>query len=201
MKIIKQSFLAALSLFAFVQLAAALPAPGDEVQSTIEKVKQAVRAQGNKESPALDQKLKGILLPVFDFEAMAKSSLGANWRTATPEEQKEFVSLFTDLLSRTYLKRIKSGVTDSEIKVEKADVDGSKAVVKTTISADGDPIKVDYRLEAENDKWRVYDVMIENIGLITNYREEFSGIVRDGGMTALIQKLKDKKADMGAKKS
>lgn len=176
--------------------AGAVPPPPDKkVQDTIQKVKEIVQSQPNKGSAVLDKKLRDVLFPLFDFKQMSRSSLGANWRTATPEEQAEFERLFSDLLARTYLKRIKSGVVESEIEVKNAAVDGDKATVKTLVKGDGDPIAIDYRLQADGDNWRVYDVAVENVGLITNYREEFAEVVRENGMKALIEKLKAKERE------
>jgi phospholipid transport system substrate-binding protein len=179
-------------IFALPPANAALPAPDKQVEQTIHDVKQVVQAQSNKESPVLDQKLRGILYPLFDFEEMSRSALGANWSKATAAEQKDFVELFSDLLARTYLKKIKSGVSQSKIEISDAKVDGSKALVKTSVTSDGQPVSIDYRLKAEGDTWKVYDVLIENVGLISNYRVDFGSVIRKDGMQGLIQKLKSK---------
>ena len=186
------ALLIALQFAVPARAAAALPAPDAQVKTTIQRVKDLVQAQPDKNSVVLDQNLKSELFPMFDFDQMARSSLGANWQKATPADQKEFVRLFSELLSRTYLKRIKSGVSTSQIEVAESKVDGDKAIVKSTVVADGERVAIDYRLQAEKDKWRVYDVIIENVGLISNYRTEFGGIIRKNGMSGLLDQLRSK---------
>ena len=179
-------------LFQPCAASAAPVAPERHVQSTIDQVRAVVDKQQDKGSPVLDARLKEILFPLFDFEKMSRASLGPNWDKATPDEQHRFVTLFSDLLARTYLKRIKSGVSGSRIEVGSASVDGPKATVKTTVTSDGQPVAIDYRMEASGDVWRVYDVLIENVGLVSNYRSEFGEIVRKDGMQGLLEKLEAK---------
>lgn len=169
--------------------------PAAQVKNTIEQVRDVVGKEDGKTAPAvLDEKLKGIVFPMFDFAEMSRRSLGANWNKATPDQQKEFVSLFSDLLAVTYLKRIKSNAASSEIKEISDTIEGEKAMVKSVLIADGESISIDYRLLNEQGKWRIYDVLIEHVGLVSNYRNEFAELVRKDGFPGLIQRLKDKKA-------
>ncbi len=169
-------------------------APAADVRSVIETVQQTVKTEKSANPAALDEKLKGIILPVFNFEEMSKRSLGAAWTKATPEEQKEFVSLFSDLLSRTYLKKIRQNAEEAVILKMTDSVEGDKAVVKSKMKAGEDTVQIDYRMSLDAGKWRCYDVIIENVGLVSNYRNEFPGIVRNEGFKGLIQRLKDKKS-------
>lgn len=164
------------------------------VKESVDRVMEIVEARTPSTSEAeLDRRLTDVISPLFDFEEMAKRCLGTNWPKAKPEEQKEFVALFRDLLARTYLKRIKEQSAESTITIVGERAEGQKALVKTSvITARGDKVSLDYRL-MRTTRWRVFDVVIENVGLVSNYRQEFSEIVRNGGMKALLEKLHAKK--------
>jgi phospholipid transport system substrate-binding protein len=123
---------------------------------------------------------------------MSRRSLGPNWKKGTPEQRKEFVSVFSELLAKTYLKRIRNNALTSEVKILSSDVDENKALVRTVAISDGDDITVDYRMRMRNNKWTIYDIIIANVGLVSNYRSEFSGIVSNEGFAGLISRLREK---------
>jgi len=179
--------------------AAAQDSPAAKIKSTVLEVQDVVKKEeGKTGAEALDQKLKAIIMPLFDFNEMSRRSLGAHWSKVTPAEQEEFVKLFSDLLAYTYLKRIRRNASSSEIKEITDNITGDKAFVKSVVMAEGDPISIDYRLLLENGQWKIYDVVIENIGLVGNYRDEFSGIIRKEGMPGLLAKLRDKQVGKSA---
>ena len=168
-------------------------APKQKVQNAIDEIIKIVQANdGDAKKEIRREKLRILINPLFDFDEMAKRSLGINWKEATPEEQKEFVQVFSDLLARTYLSKIET-VKPGMVTVNSETVEQGKAMVKTSITHNGDTFPLDYKLQSASGKWRVYDVVIENIGLVANYRNEFAGIVRKDKVSGLIQKLKDKK--------
>ncbi|RIL09909.1 MAG: organic solvent tolerance ABC transporter substrate-binding protein, partial [Proteobacteria bacterium] len=148
-------------------------------------------------APALRQvkerreKLRAVIQPRFDFQEMSKRSLGPYWNEATPAQRTEFVDVFSELLARTYLGRIET-VRTGMVKIDNEAVDFPKAVVKTTVTLKGDAFPIDYKLQSTDGNWRVYDVVIENIGLVANYRNEFAGIIRKEKISGLISRLKDK---------
>ena len=168
--------------------------PFQEITTTLGEIIKVVESNPGKEhAEARRAKLREIINPRFDFEEMSKRSLGTHWQTRTPEERAEFVSVFADLLARTYLAKIELVKRDT-VKVDKEDVDFPKALVKTTITYNGDQFPLDYKLINQNGTWRVYDVIVENIGLVSNYRNEFAGIIRKDTFTGLLKQLKDKAA-------
>lgn len=170
--------------------------PANGIKLAIEKVRGICSTElGKTPDVQLDEKLRTIIYPLFDFEEMSKRSLGANWTKATPEEQKEFVSLFSDLLAKTYLKRIKRNAASSKIDQLTESIEGDKALVKSTVVVDDSEVAIDYRLFQKANDWKIYDVVIENVGLVSNYRSEFGATVRKDGMSGLIQQLKTKKSD------
>ena len=140
-------------------------------------------------------------MPIFDFDQMSRSCLGANWKKATPEQQKEFVATFGQLLASTYLAKIRKNIENSTITYLPTTVKDDRVIVRTIIHNEGTDIAADYRMYQSAGVWKVYDVIIENVGLVTNYRNEFSAELEKGDFGALLGRLKDKssRAQPGAK--
>lgn len=166
--------------------------PKAEIQKTIDNIIATVQANpGDAGKGPRRTKLREIINPKFDFDEMSRRSLGSNWNEITPEEQKDFTTVFSELLARTYLSKIET-VKPGMVKVESEQVEGNKAVVKTVVLSQGDTFPIDYKMMNRDNNWRVYDVVIENIGLVANYRNEFSGIIRKDKFSGLMEKLRAK---------
>ena len=179
-------------LFTSIHVAIAETSPKAEIQRTIDSIISVVEASpGDDKKLARRGKLREIINPKFDFDEMSRRSLGANWNTITPAEQADFTTVFSELLARTYLSKIET-VKTGMVKVESDNIESSKAVVKTVVLSKGDTFPIDYKLMLENGQWRVYDVVIENIGLVANYRNEFSGIIRKDKFPGLMERLRKK---------
>lgn len=174
--------------------------PTGWVRQVIDEARTVTVAKKNSLTrEQLSQELKKIILPVFDFEDMARRSLGSHWSNGSSAQQSEFVSLFSELLADNYLDQVIDGIDTCSIKYESERTRDDSAIVKTIISNDKDDILVDYRLKNKDAKWQVYDVIIQNIGLISNYRNEFAGIIRKDGFDGLIKMLKEKTASGATK--
>ena len=170
------------------------PSPKGEVEAVIsEVVRIAQKLPGDENTRQRRAELRQVINPRFDFGEMAKRSLGAEWRNVTPEQQKDFVDVFSALLSKTYLSRIET-VKPGMVTIDSEKLDGLKALVRTTVNHKGDQFPIEYRLLNQAGTWRVYDVIIENIGLVANYRNEFAGIIRREKFDGLMQRLRDKSA-------
>ena len=151
------------------------------------------------------QKLHGVIeekiLPNFDFDRVCRMVLGKNWKTATPEQQAIFQKEFRSLLLRTYssaLSKYKDQVI--EYKPMRYEADEKNVSVKTLIlQPGGQPIAVDYSLVKGSAGWKVYDIVIENVSLVTNYRSQFSNEIRQNGLDSLNKKLTDKNLIAGLK--
>jgi phospholipid transport system substrate-binding protein len=179
-------------LFTSTHVAFAETSPKAEIQKTIDSIISIVEASpGDDKKLARRGKLREVINPKFDFDEMSRRSLGANWNTITPAEQADFTTVFSELLARTYLSKIET-VKPGMVKVESENIESSKAVVKTVVLSKGDTFPIDYKLMLENGQWRVYDVVIENIGLVANYRNEFSGIIRKDKFPGLMERLRKK---------
>lgn len=167
--------------------------PIEIVRSTIDQVvKIAVEFKGDAALETRRAKLREVINPVFDFSEMAKQSLGANWRGLTADEQTEFVRVFSDLLAKTYLSKIET-VEPGMVTIDSQNVEAPRAVVKTTVRSKGDAFPINYKMYTTKEgAWRVYDVVVENIGLVVNYRNEFAGVIRRDKVSGLIEQLKKK---------
>ena len=170
--------------------------PLQRIQGVIADCKAFIDVNKGKISDAeMISRLKELVSPVFDFREMAKRCLGKNWSEGTPEQQQEFIDLFSEMLANAYMKKVVKGIDTADVKfpANSVDLDGNKATVKSIIVADGDTISVDYRMMQRTDSsWWVYDVVIENIGLVSNYRSEFGDIISKKGFDGLISMLKDR---------
>jgi phospholipid transport system substrate-binding protein len=162
------------------------------MQKTIDDIIAIAEAhQGDGQKTVRREKLRTLINPKFNFGEMSKRSLGPNWNEISPDEQKEFTTVFSELLARTYLSKIET-VKPGMVKVESEQVEAPRAVVKTTVTSKGDTFPIDYKMSLNNNSWQVYDVVIENIGLVANYRNEFSGVIRKEKFDGLMTKLRKK---------
>jgi phospholipid transport system substrate-binding protein len=132
---------------------------------------------------------------IFDFGETAKRSLGRHWDQRTPAEQKEFVRLFTELILRSYTSKV--GLSNSEKTMFRGEtIDGDQAVVQTTLFLNhGGEMPLDYRMHNTSDRWQVYDVNIDGISLVGNYRAQFNKIIRSSSYETLVAKLKSRQAE------
>lgn len=132
-----------------------------------------------------------IVLPRFDFERMASWVLGKHWRTATPVQREKFIEEFRNLLVRTYATSL-TDYTDRTITYlpVRADPGATEVIVRTAVEQAGAAaIPIDYSVALKNGEWKVYDVAIDGVSLVTNYRTSFSNEIRKSGLDKLIVKL------------
>lgn len=137
--------------------------------------------------------IKKAIATIFDSQEMAKRSLGRHWNQRTPAERKQFSDLFATLLENSYAGKIES-YNNEKIIYTKESVDGDYAEVKSkVVTAKNDEYTLDYRLlKKENGSWMVYDVVIEGVSLVSNYRTQFNKIISTSGYPELIKKLQSK---------
>lgn len=136
--------------------------------------------------------LRGAATDIFDFTEITRRSLGRHWQAATPAEREELVLLFTALLERSYLGRIEQ-YTGERIAVVGEALDGELATVRTRlVSKGGTETAVDYRLYRAGDRWMAYDVSVEGVSLVANYRSQFNKIIQSSSAQALVKRLRAK---------
>jgi len=169
--------------------------PTDQVRQTVDKVLNILNNKELKKPGKAKERRTAIRKAVgekFDFEEMAKRSLALYWKQRTPEEKKEFVSLYSDLLERSYIKKIEN-YSDEKIIYTDEKIDDGYAIVKTKIITKRNvEIPIEYRLLKKNNKWDVYDVVIEGVSLVNNYRNQFSKIIRTNSYEELVKRMKNK---------
>lgn len=167
------------------------------VSDTISAVKLLVKdKKGVLSESALDKEIEKVLLPRFDFELMARSSLGAGWRKANEAEQQEFVEVFTSLLSKSYLAKIRKNVENATVTLLPSTIKDDRIVVRSKVKSEDQEVAIDYRIYLKDGQYRVYDVLVENVGLVSNYRSEFASILDNSTFQELIARLKEKNAKL-----
>jgi phospholipid transport system substrate-binding protein len=174
---------------------AAAGVPGDQVRQTTDKLLAILKdpqLKGESKKNERRDKLKEVIYQRFDFTEMARRSLGSEWRRRSPEEQREFVKLFTGLLERAYLDNIES-YNGEKFRYLKEQEDNNHAQVDTKITGNkGQEFSVNYRLHNRNGDWKVYDVVIEDISLINNYRSQFNRVLARSSYEELVNRMKGK---------
>lgn len=165
----------------------------DQIRGAIDRTIGILRdpafAAKGKEEERRDL-LRKEIEPIFDFVEMAKRSLGPNWRGRTPEERDRFVALFRELLENSYLGKIES-YQGEVIRYGKESLDGPYAQVKTVVvTTKGQEFTMDYRMLADGGRYRIYDVVIEGISLVGNYRSQFNSILQKSSFREMMDKLR-----------
>ena len=169
--------------------------PTDELKARIDRVMRVLEEpELKKESKSQERRVavRKIANEIFDFGETAKRSLARHWPPRTPTEREEFVALFADLLERSYISKIELYGGEKITYVGEA-IDGDQATVRTKlVTKGGTEIPADYRMLRHEDNWLVFDVSIEGVSLIANYRAQFNKIITTSSYQELVKRLKTK---------
>jgi phospholipid transport system substrate-binding protein len=169
--------------------------PTDQIKSTVDKALVVLKDPRLKPTARVKERreqLRQILFARFDFTEMAKRALGANWRRRSPQEQEEFVRLFTDVLEHAYAEIIES-YSDEKITYIYERIDGTYADVASKIlTSRGEEYSINYKAHLVSNEWKVYDVVAENISLVNNYRSQFNRVIANGSYEELVRRLRNK---------
>jgi phospholipid transport system substrate-binding protein len=182
-----------------VTLAIAIPVWGGEPTDRIKEATDKVIALMSDPKFFSDQKteewhkaIRQVVDQLFDWEEMAKRSLARHWRERTDEEKKEFVVLYGELLERTYLDRVE-GYSGEKVIYTDERIEGKYALVKAKIvTKTKQEIAVDYKLKNKNKQWFVYDISVEGVSLVNNYRTQFNQVLMKSSYETLVERLKEK---------
>ncbi len=191
---IKQVLLAAvLAVYSFAAAAEIVP-PDVLAKNTTNEVlrivKQDKEIKSGNSKKILDL-VEQIILPNFDFRQMTQLAVGKNWSKASPEQQQSLVNEFRTMLVRTYSSSL-SSVADYKIEFKpfKLPAGETDVLVSTEVSKPGaPPIPINYRMEKQGEGWKVYDVLVDNVSMVTVYRNSFNSEVRKGGIGGLLAAL------------
>ena len=170
--------------------------PQELVRETSTRMLTAMREEHEaiaRNSDRLYELVSTIVLPYFDFERMSMWVLGKNWRVATPDQRARFVDEFRRLLVRTYGTALSSYADEEIVYLPLLGGDREDRVtVRTEIEQAGSTIPISYSMYKGSDGWKVYDVVISGVSLVTNYRSTFGTIIRDKGMDSLIMQMSER---------
>jgi phospholipid transport system substrate-binding protein len=177
----------------------------DELRATHEKIQILMQdTQVKSEAKKRDRRvqLRQTLARRFDFPEMGKRSLGSHWQGRTKQERTEFVKLFTDLAQASYLGQIDPSLNQRFVYLREIR-DGEFSEVATKIvPLKGEDLAVNYKLRSDNGHWRIYDLIVENVSVVNNYRSQFNRVLHGASFTDLLEKLREIRVDqLQAKKS
>lgn len=181
-------FLVLMSTFS-VQ-AAVFTEPTARVKDAVNRVISILKDKELDQGQRWDQ-IGQVIDESFDFRSMSQSVLATNWKKATPEERARFVEFFSQYLEETYKDKIQA-YTNQRVEYNDEVIRGKRAVVETVIITDSTVIPVNYKLKDNDGSWYAYDVVIEGVSLVNNYRNTFAAIVKNDGMDGLLSDIKSR---------
>ena len=188
---------AAIALASLVLIAGPAKAgePTDQLKPEIDRVVKVLEdpaLKGEGKTAARRQALRAITDVVFDWQEMSRRALGTHWQGRSDAERTEFVGLFRDLIEHAYASKIES-YSGERVSFSGDSVEGDQATVRTRLTTTkGQEVPVDYRMLKRDGRWRIYDVGVEGVSLVANYRTQFNQIIRTSSYEELVRKLKSR---------
>jgi phospholipid transport system substrate-binding protein len=175
-------------------------APTDQFREGVDRVFKILRdpeLQGDANAARRLAAVAKVSEQIFDFGETAKRALGQHWDGRTPAERVEYVRLFTGLIQRSYVSRVDRYGADKMV-FRGDTIDGEQAVVRTALILNDGQMALDYKMHHTADRWQVYDINVEGVSLVANYRTQFNKVIRSESYEALIARLKSNRADSPA---
>jgi phospholipid transport system substrate-binding protein len=173
-------------------------APTEQLRGRVDRVLRALQDPELKpEARAVERRaaIRAIAAEIFDYRELSQRALGPHWQGRTSNERDEFIQLFADLLEQSYIDKIELYSGAERIQYTGEALDGEQATVRTRIvSKQGTETPVDYRMRRVGDHWLVYDVAIEGVSLIANYRAQFNRIIQRSSYKGLVEQLTTRQA-------
>ncbi len=189
--------------FSPVTIKAAEAGPEAQLKSSIDKLLLVLRDE-NLKSPEKDQlrrkRIAEVVFMQFNMPRMAKLSLGRGWRKLSPAQREHFAEIYQKLLAKSYVATI-DGYAGEKISYVKEIIKGNKAEVRTLVIGSGKEIPLNYRMKLDSGRWLIYDVIIENVSLVRNYRSQFMPIMEKSGYDELVKQIEHKLAATEAPKN
>ncbi len=171
----------------------------DQLKGAIDRVVKTLddpAYKGEDKAPARRRAVRKVANDIFDFSEIARRSLARHWQPLTDKQREEFVMLFADLLERSYISKIEL-YGGEKILYTGERVEGDQASVATRIiTKNGTDVPIDYRMLKRGDRWLVYDVNIEGVSLVSNYRTQFNKIIQTASYNDLVQKMRTKQDEL-----
>ena len=170
-------------------------APLDTVQTNVNKVLDVLRdpkLKGESAKGIKKEKLEGIYEQMFDEVELSMRTLGGNWTKLNPAQQKEFIQLYRQILEKAYIDKILSYTNEKIVFSKESMLSNNQAEVQTKVVTSSKEIPIFYRVILKNGTWKVYDVVIENVSLVQNYRSQFNSILAKNTPDQLLEILRKK---------
>ena len=164
--------------------------PTDDVRSSVDSILEILKNEQLDKEDKRTQ-MSALINKRFDFRAMSQRTLATNWKKTTDGEKQQFVALFSQLIENSYIGKIES-YTNEKVDYPGEKVKGRKAIVETLIITSSGDVPVNYKVYQKGDQWLVYDVVIEGVSLISNYRSSYQEIVKKEGFDGLLTKMQEK---------
>lgn len=188
------------------------PPPGTGPMASVKSVMdQAIAVFKDQQTPPADRekKLRAIAESHFDFARMARSAVGYQWRDFTPAQRQEFVPLFTAFIEDVYLSRmedysvekVQQDIQSSAVQFTRERMDGpddAQVFSTATLQNRAKPVQVNYLLRRDGSEWKIYDITVDAISVIANYRNQFNRVLNDGGYDKLVSIMRQKQQALGA---
>ena len=179
--------------------AASAGVPTDQLRGATDRVLKLLQDSELKQPAKKDarrQQIRAVADEIFDWGETGKRALARHWQGRSEGERKEFSTLFADLIERSYISKIEQ-YSGERIVYAGETVEGDQATVRTKlITKANTEIPIEYRMQKEGDRWRAYDVVIEGVSLVSNYRTQFNRIIQQSGYPELVNKLKAKQEEL-----
>ena len=169
--------------------------PTEQLKGAIDRVLQVLEdpaLKGEARAAERHRVLRQIADEIFDFDETARRAMAQHWRSLTEAQRREFVGLFSDLLERAYTSKIEL-YGGERIQYLAERIEGDFATVPTRlITKKGTEVPIDYRMLRQGDRWRIYDVSIEGVSLVANYRTQFNSVIRTSSYDELLRRLRSR---------
>ena len=168
--------------------------PQDVIEHSLDNIISVLADPARRDEQYWPEKKKEILTIInanFDFEEMAKRCLARAWRKRSSAEKEHFVTIFRELLQNTYIDRLKT-VSDAGVSLEDVRIKGKKALVKTLVHQENKDYSFIFKLRQRDGRWLIYDIVVEGVSLVSNYRSQFSQVIGKEGYDALVSRIEEK---------
>jgi phospholipid transport system substrate-binding protein len=171
----------------------------DQVKTAVDRVIEVVQDPELRKPQNAERRrtrIREVARALFDFEEMARRSLARHWAPRTPEQQRRFTELFADLLERSYIAKIEAYGGEQVVYLpEKAEGD-TVTLRSRVVSPRGTEIPLEYRLQRDGDRWEVFDLVIEHVSLVANYRTQFNRVIAQSSYEELIRRMEQKQLEV-----
>jgi phospholipid transport system substrate-binding protein len=173
--------------------------PTEQLKGATDRVLKVLQDAELKQPAKRDERrkqIRAIADQIFDWQETGKRALARHWQGRSPSEREEFSALFSDLIERSYISKIEQ-YSGERVEYVGETIDGDQATVRTKlITKSNTEIPIDYRMQKEGDRWRAYDVVIEGVSLVSNYRTQFNRIIQQSGYSELVNRMKTKQEEL-----